>query len=87
MLNIYRIIQEGVQNSIKHSGCSKIHIHLTNDSEKIELILNDNGKGFDLDSVKRGNGLTNMQKRIADIGGEIQINTQLETGTEIKIIV
>ena len=47
----------------------------------------DNGKGFDLASVKRGNGLTNMEKRIANIGGEIKINTKENQGTQIIVIV
>lgn len=82
MLNIYRIIQEGVQNSIKHSGCSKIHIHLTNDSEKIELILNDNGKGFDENEIIEGSGLENMRSRCERSNGEFSLVSSSE-GTEI----
>ncbi len=86
-MNIHRVIQEAIHNSLKYADASQIMVEVSKEVSNLVFKISDNGKGFDLDSVKRGNGLTNMEKRIANIGGEIQINTQLETGTEIKIIV
>lgn len=82
MLNVYRIVQEAVQNSIKHAGCSKIHIHLANDEKNIELIINDNGKGFDTADAEEGSGLENMKNRCEKSNGEFSLVSSAE-GTEI----
>lgn len=83
MLNIFRIIQEAVQNAIKYSECDSIKIIFQTNENLFDLFIKDNGKGFDLKNVSEGNGLINMRKRCEESGGEFILNSNSE-GTEIK---
>lgn len=86
-MNIHRVIQEAIHNSLKYAEASQIKVEVYKEVSNLVFKIYDNGKGFDLASVKRGNGLTNMEKRIANIGGEIKINTKENQGTQIIVIV
>ncbi len=83
-MNIYRIIQETLNNSIKHSGCTsiKIQIYIANNTLIIEI--SDNGKGFLLNEIIEGNGLSNCRKRAQELGAEIDFIT-LEKGSLVKL--
>ncbi|PHS06593.1 MAG: two-component sensor histidine kinase [Kordia sp.] len=83
---IYRITQEFLQNSIKHSECKNILVSLFKTENGIRLILKDDGVGFDVDNVKPdGIGLQNIQKRTKLIGGSIGLVSQQPIGTELTI--
>jgi signal transduction histidine kinase len=82
-MNIYRTIQEAVNNAVKYANPSEIAIIATK-TNKIEITIADNGIGFDFNNVQKGNGIMNMQKRIEDIGGILNIETNAD-GTIIKI--
>jgi signal transduction histidine kinase len=83
---LLRIVQEFLQNSIKHSGCSSVNIKLEQDVQQIFLHLEDDGKGFDPDIVKHnGIGITNMKKRTELLGGTLVLTTRSGQGTAIKI--
>lgn len=83
MLNLYRIIQEAIQNAIKHSGASLIKINFLTNDHNIGFIVADNGRGFNFNKNQLGNGLVNMKKRCTDIGGELLIESD-DKGTTIK---
>lgn len=85
-MNIYRTIQEAVNNSIKYANASIIAINAKKIENQIKIIIQDNGTGFDLATVEKGNGLQNMQKRIEEIGGEFVLNSSNE-GTSITILI
>ena len=85
---LLRIIQEFIQNSIKHANCKNIFIKL-NTSEEIlwELNLRDDGIGFDsTEIIPNGIGLTNMKNRAAIIGADFSLESQKNTGTTLNII-
>lgn len=82
LLNLYRIVQEALQNIIKHSGATKININFSGDSNTLILLIKDNGKGFDMNNSSAGNGLSNMKQRCESSGGEFNISSST-TGTEI----
>jgi signal transduction histidine kinase len=87
-INIYRTIQEAVNNAVKHSGADKISISVKsvrNDSIKISVF--DNGKGFNRDEVKNGNGLYNMAKRMEEIGAKFSLETENSKGTKICLLI
>jgi signal transduction histidine kinase len=81
---IFRIIQELITNSIKHSHCDKISIDLNVSSQLIEIIYRDNGIGFDLSNIKSGLGLSNIQSRVDSLSGQIQVESD-STGTFYSI--
>ncbi|VVU99779.1 MULTISPECIES: tetratricopeptide repeat-containing sensor histidine kinase [Mesonia] len=82
-MNIYRIIQEAVNNALKYAEAKeiKVHIEKIQDTFKIEIV--DNGKGFVIDKVELGNGINNIRKRAKEIHGEIQLTSTPYEGTKI----
>jgi two-component system sensor histidine kinase UhpB len=74
-LALYRIAQEEVNNILKHSGASKIHIHLFEKDNNILLKVSDNGKGFDLAKIKHGLGITNINNRAENFGGFAELSS------------
>ena len=89
-MNIYRVIQEAVNNALKYSEASVVHVRFakveTTTGEKTEVAIVDNGKGFDMDKASFGNGLNNIKKRAKDLGGEVSIMSTIDVGTEVKMI-
>lgn len=88
-LNVVRIVQEAVTNSIKHSGASVVHItSAATVGNKWSLSVQDNGAGFavaELKDSERGNGLYNMQQRSAEAGFDLTIHSLPGKGTTITI--
>ncbi|MDN3678008.1 sensor histidine kinase [Flavobacterium paronense] len=84
-MNIYRTIQEAINNSIKYAKATSIKIDIKSVSDSLVITIVDNGKGFETDKIELGNGINNMKKRIHDINGEIEINSTLKTGTTVQI--
>lgn len=83
-MNIYRLIQEAVNNAIKHAKASQIDVSLTESENEINVIISDNGKGFDLATAEIGNGLNTMKKRASELKGDFNIETN-ESGTKIHL--
>ncbi len=84
-MNIYRTIQEAVNNALKYAAASSISIRITRRDNNAHIEISDNGTGFDTENVLRGNGLSNMEKRIEDIDGTIKFQSVAKTGTTIEI--
>lgn len=85
-LNILRIIQESVTNTIKYAEASSIHITLEQHEDKLKLEIRDNGKGFDMEKISEGSyGLRNIQKRCKEIGAKLNILSQPGQGTQISV--
>ncbi|MDD4991327.1 MAG: tetratricopeptide repeat protein [Paludibacter sp.] len=84
-LNIFRTIQEIVNNALKYADATAITIEIFNRENCIEIKAGDNGKGFDVEAVSRGNGLNNMAKRMEDIGGDFSLESKPSAGTLITI--
>ncbi|WP_298224682.1 ATP-binding protein [Flavobacterium sp.] len=81
---LIRIVQEFLQNSIKHSDCKTITVALNKTDSQIELHLKDDGKGFDTKTISNGIGLNNMKKRAEIIGGIYTLESNHE-GTNLTI--
>ncbi|MCB0432691.1 MAG: two-component sensor histidine kinase, partial [Mangrovimonas sp.] len=84
-MNIYRVIQEAINNSIKHANATKIDIDVTLTDTSLKLKIRDNGQGFELDKERKGNGISNMKSRVSDLGGKIDFKSFLGEGTEISV--
>ncbi len=83
-LNIYRIIQEQLQNILKHSGATFIQILVNIGNDKIVLKIFDNGKGFDTQLKKYdGIGLSNIKRRVEIFSGFLTIKSSTGNGCEI----
>lgn len=87
-LILFRIIQESLQNSIKHANASQIKIHFHYLPDNLHVIIRDNGKGFDTEEALKNNsglGLLNIKTRAALTGGTSTIESVLNEGTTINI--
>lgn len=69
---LFRILQEGIQNVLKHSRANDLNITISRQNELIIITLKDNGLGFDSHSIKDGVGMINMKQRARLLGGSIQ---------------
>jgi two-component system NarL family sensor kinase len=89
-LIIFRILQEVMNNIIKHSFATQINIKLVYRQLQMQLYIDDNGVGFKTDSLpadKMGMGLLNMNKRAKIVGGEVTINSAEQKGTRTSVII
>ena len=84
-IQIYRIIQEAVNNAIKYAKAETIDIDFDYD-EVLVIQIKDNGKGFDLAKVKKGNGLKNMKSRAKKLNAKLEISSQVDVGTQIRLL-
>ena len=85
-MNVYRTIQEAVNNSIKYANANIISINVKKEANHTKISIQDNGLGFDEKTIEKGNGLKNMQKRIEEIGGEFHLSSSNE-GTRIEFLI
>ncbi|MFT7232948.1 MAG: PAS domain S-box-containing protein [Cyclobacteriaceae bacterium] len=90
--NLYRIIQESVNNALKYSKASKISIRFYHNVNTLNIEISDNGKGFDYERMnssghfeKIGHGIFNMRERAAFIGAIFKLDTEIGKGTQITI--
>jgi len=87
---IFRVTQEGMNNVAKHAKADLVHLSLRKMDGGIELVLEDNGQGFDLkkvlgsESTKRGFGLTSMKERTELSGGAFAIESAEGKGTTVR---
>ncbi|MDH7912069.1 tetratricopeptide repeat-containing sensor histidine kinase [Winogradskyella sp. SYSU M77433] len=84
-INIYRIIQESMQNIYKHANAKSIKISISLENDVICLDIIDDGEGFDASKNKKGIGLKNMTSRAEDINGNITFNSQSGNGTIVNV--
>lgn len=86
-LSLFRVLQEALQNVVKHSGVRRVEVTLRESSDEFQLIISDSGRGFDVDAVKQGNGvgLTSMRERIRLMNGTIKIDSKPLGGTTVHV--
>ncbi|HAJ58290.1 MAG TPA: histidine kinase, partial [Cyanobacteria bacterium UBA8543] len=81
---VYRIVQEGLTNICKHAQATVVTIELQSTDSGLLLTLQDNGKGFQIESNRSGFGLQGMRERITRLGGHLDIVSQPGAGCQIK---
>jgi PAS domain S-box-containing protein len=88
--NLYRILQEALQNVHKHASAGRVSVLLERRDAQVVLIVEDNGKGYDPDEegaadMNKGMGVTNMSERAALVGGSLEIESVAGQGTTIFV--
>ena len=87
-INLYRILQEIVNNAIKHANAKDISVSISQIENELQIKISDNGIGFHYESEKKKSfGLTNIQNRIQEINGSLQVVSNEEKGTHYSITV
>jgi len=86
---LYRILQECINNVMKHANASRVDISLIRDEENISMTIEDNGKGFDAKDVSfyNGMGLNNMRARVNFLKGKIEMDSHPGQGTLISVYI
>jgi len=96
--HLFLAFKEALNNVVKHASATRVRVELKLAAEKLELLVADNGRGFSVvdalnplsanpDGHARGNGLANMQRRLAEIGGTCDIHSEVGRGVEVKFTV
>ncbi len=84
-MNLFRVLQEMTVNVIKHANATRIDVRLLNRNNKLVLIFEDNGKGFDPKAAGRGIGMINIVGRVKAMDGEMNIESSPGKGTTIRL--
>ena len=82
---LFRMIQEFFSNTIKHAQATELKVSLHYTTAALEIIVKDNGKGFDVENAQKGSGLMNMKSRAHMIGTDFNLNSDT-TGTQINML-
>jgi signal transduction histidine kinase len=83
---IFRIAQEGLSNAVRHSEADQIELRLRRSGEEAELLVADNGRGFDPEATTYGLGLRLMDERVRELGGSLAIDSGDGHGTRLRVL-
>ena len=84
---VFRIVQEAFSNIARHARAKKVSFTVRQTDRAFHLIISDNGKGFDINGVNVGMGLTNMRERVAALNGTLEVRSAIEQGTMLHIVI
>ena len=87
-IHLYRVIQEIVNNAIKHADADLIAVEIRQRRGKLIITVSDNGKGFNIEKIKKekyGYGLNNILNRIGLLGGEVYVDSEIGRGTKYSL--
>lgn len=84
-VNVYRIIQEALQNTIKHAKAENVTLDFSTNEQELNVHIKDDGVGFNLKKSKKGIGLKNIKSRIEKLNGTVDISSAPNKGTQIHI--
>jgi hypothetical protein len=84
--DIFLLFKESINNILRHAGSTEVTIRMLVQNNKLKLSIQDNGKGFDEKTVKKGNGLYNLSERTQQMKGNTEIKSQPGHGTFIQFI-
>jgi ligand-binding sensor domain-containing protein/signal transduction histidine kinase len=85
--NLFLIYKEMLHNIVKHANASKVKIALTRTNGMLQLQVADNGKGIGEEKSGNGNGLKSMRARAGELNGQLEIDSQPERGTTVRLMV
>ena len=83
--NIFLIFKEAIHNAAKHANCKAVAILLSKNKDQLQMKITDDGSGFDKQEVLRGDGLSNMENRAAEIHGTITVAASHGGGTSVTL--
>jgi signal transduction histidine kinase len=86
-LCLFRILQEALNNIVKHSGVKHVEVQIAEHGNEIYLTINDSGRGFDVEAARRGRGLglASMEERVRLVHGNFVIESKPMEGTKIRV--
>jgi ligand-binding sensor domain-containing protein/signal transduction histidine kinase len=85
--NLFLAVKEALNNAIKHSGADEVMVRVVYTKDILRVSIEDNGRGFDMASAQKGEGLTNMKERLELVGGQAEILSLPKGGTRVLFTV
>ncbi|HHJ06298.1 MAG TPA: histidine kinase, partial [Anaerolineae bacterium] len=84
---LYRIVQEALNNIVKHAQAQQVNVHLLQTNQNLQLTIQDDGQGFDVAAAQQQGriGLRSMQERAQKLGGTLIIESAPGQGTTLKV--
>lgn len=86
-IQLYRVIQESLTNTLKYSKATLFSIHFKTYKDRILILISDNGIGFNIDNINKGLGLTGIETRLNSINASFKIKSKPNKGTQLIIAV
>jgi signal transduction histidine kinase len=83
---LFRMLQEFFSNTLKYAEAENLNVAVNYYKDRLEISIADDGVGFDINSVEKGSGLINMEKRAEIINAGFQLESQLEMGTTLNLV-
>lgn len=86
-ISLYRIVQELINNALKHANATEIVVLIVQEPYRIHLTVQDNGRGFDVEMLKssKGAGLPNIRSRVESLNGVLDVYSKPDNGTEVSV--
>jgi signal transduction histidine kinase len=81
---LYRLVQEALTNVVKHAGATEVSVSVVLEADRLEVNVEDNGRGIDPEGSSSGYGLVGMRERAALVGGTIEIASEPGRGTRVS---
>jgi signal transduction histidine kinase/streptogramin lyase len=83
--NIFLVVKEALTNALKHAAAREVLVRAEAAAQGLEIVVQDDGKGFDTNGQSRGNGLGNMRRRMQAMGGNLAIQSGSGQGTTVRL--
>lgn len=84
--NFYLVFKEALNNAAKYSSCKNVWVQIGKQQHRIQMTIRDDGKGFNAQEIRRGNGLSNMEERAAQINGRLTVHSHEQEGTTVVLL-
>jgi signal transduction histidine kinase len=82
---MFRIVQEALTNIAKHAGATRVSVVVRRNEDRVILVVEDDGRGFDMGEANAGLGLVSMRERAELLGGSLRVESSADQGTTIAI--
>ena len=82
---VYRIVQEGLTNVLRHARASTVRVRLSGRDAALVLTVEDDGRGMDVGAASRGLGLLGATERAASVGGALEVHSTLGCGVRLSL--
>ncbi len=85
--SLFLAVKEALNNVIRHASATEVELQISQVEDRLQIVIADNGRGFEWNTIRRGNGLTNLDERLKALNGQCQIESQLGKGATVNFII
>ncbi len=85
--SLFLAVKEALNNVIRHASATEVELQISQSSDLLQIVVADNGRGFDWNKIQHGNGLANLRERLEALNGKCHIESQAGKGTTVRFSV